>query len=224
MITGAEVADRLAAELAARRIRPRPRRWPPTCGTSSRSSGSRRRPRPGRGRRRRLACPRRLPEDVVAEAALALWARPEREHQYLACRWSGAGAPRRADPPTPAFLDVVGAPADRPAVVGQDIGASPATPAATWSPAPVAAPPDGARGWRATTCGSYGRRCCTEPMGPDRDAGWLFAACLSRPIPDFFVRKAIGWALREPGKVSRRGGGVRRFPRHRAERARAARR
>ena len=31
-----------------------------------------------------------------------------------------------------------------------------------------------------------------------RDADWLFAACLARADhPDFFVRKAIGWALRE---------------------------
>jgi 3-methyladenine DNA glycosylase AlkD len=36
--------------------------------------------------------------------------------------------------------------------------------------------------------------------GTDRD--WLFAACLRRADhPDFFIRKAIGWALREHSKV-----------------------
>ncbi|HEX5947738.1 MAG TPA: DNA alkylation repair protein, partial [Acidimicrobiales bacterium] len=34
------------------------------------------------------------------------------------------------------------------------------------------------------------------------DADWLFAACLTRADhPDFFVRKAIGWALREYSKT-----------------------
>jgi 3-methyladenine DNA glycosylase AlkD len=34
------------------------------------------------------------------------------------------------------------------------------------------------------------------------DADWLFAACLSRADHrDFFIRKAIGWALREYSKV-----------------------
>jgi 3-methyladenine DNA glycosylase AlkD len=32
----------------------------------------------------------------------------------------------------------------------------------------------------------------------DIDAGWVFAACLARAgHPDFFVRKAIGWVLRD---------------------------
>ena len=34
------------------------------------------------------------------------------------------------------------------------------------------------------------------------DVDWLFAACLAQgPHRDFFVRKAIGWALREYSKV-----------------------
>jgi 3-methyladenine DNA glycosylase AlkD len=36
----------------------------------------------------------------------------------------------------------------------------------------------------------------------DRDVAWLFASCLARAgDTDFFVRKAIGWALREHSKV-----------------------
>ena len=38
------------------------------------------------------------------------------------------------------------------------------------------------------------------------DADWLFAACLARgDHPDFFIRKAIGWALRERSKVDAPG-------------------
>ena len=51
------------------------------------------------------------------------------------------------------------------------------------------------------------------------DAGWLFAACLARADhPDFFVRKAIGWALREYSKVDEaRGRRLRGRPRGRVE-------
>jgi 3-methyladenine DNA glycosylase AlkD len=39
----------------------------------------------------------------------------------------------------------------------------------------------------------------------DTDAAWLFAACLARSGDrDFFIRKAIGWALREYSKVDER--------------------
>lgn len=44
----------------------------------------------------------------------------------------------------------------------------------------------------------------------DTDADWLFAACLGRAADtDFFLRKAIGWALREYSKTD--AAAVRRF-------------
>ena len=44
----------------------------------------------------------------------------------------------------------------------------------------------------------------------DTDADWLFAACLARAADtDFFLRKAIGWALREYSKTDEAA--VRRF-------------
>ena len=39
----------------------------------------------------------------------------------------------------------------------------------------------------------------------DADRDWLFGACQARAADtDFFVRKAIGWALREHSKVDER--------------------
>jgi 3-methyladenine DNA glycosylase AlkD len=202
--TGAEVADRLAAELAARAdpaqaapMAAYMRDQFPFLGVKA----------PAQARAWAAATaglPRRLPEDVVAEAAVALWARPEREHQYLACRLVGrhTGAPRTAEPPTPAFLDVVERLlTDRPWWDTVDALASHACGDLVRRHASLRPRMDawlaGDDVWLIRAALLHMNR-----WGPDRDAGWLFAACLSRAgHPDFFVRKAIGWALREHSKV-----------------------
>jgi 3-methyladenine DNA glycosylase AlkD len=58
----------------------------------------------------------------------------------------------------------------------------------------------------------------------DADAAWLFAACRRHAShPDFFVRKAIGWALRS--HAARHPAAVREFlDRHGSELAGLARR
>jgi 3-methyladenine DNA glycosylase AlkD len=144
--------------------------------------------------------PRHLPEPVVGAAASALWNRAEREHQYLACTLVNRHAESRGA--TAAFLDTlealittkpwwdtvdalatrsVGAvvrrhPELRPAMdrwlVGDDL-------------------------WLARSALLHMNR-----WKADADRDWLFDACLARAADtDFFVRKAIGWALREHSKV-----------------------
>ena len=106
---GHVLADRIAAELAAR-------------ADAARVDGMRRYMRdqfpflgvaaPGQNAAWRAATAdvaRRLPEPVVVEAVVDLWARPEREHQYLGCRLANRHArpAARGPGPTPAFLDTV---------------------------------------------------------------------------------------------------------------------
>lgn len=146
---------------------------------------------------------RRLPEPVVVAAVADLWRRPEREHQYLACRLAN----RHARP-------------------GRGVGASPGFLAAVETLLTT-------RPWWDTVDSlaihAVGDLVRTHPQLRERmdewlagddlwlvrsallhmnrwrdaaDADWLFAACLARgDHPDFFVRKAIGWALREHSKV-----------------------
>jgi 3-methyladenine DNA glycosylase AlkD len=202
--TGAAVADRLAAELAARAD-------PGHAGPMAAYMRDRfsflgvKAPAQGRAWAAATAgLPRRLPEDVVVAAALDLWDRPEREHQYVACRLVNrhAAAPPTAVPPTPALI----------AAVGRLITTRP-----WWDTVDALAThaagdlvrryPDlrlrmddwlaGDDLWLIRSALLHMNR-----WGAARDAGWLFAACLARADhPDFFVRKAIGWALREHSKV-----------------------
>ena len=204
LITGGEIADRIAAALAARAD---PARAPamvrymrdqfPFLGV----------PSPGQKAAWRAATadlPRSLPEPVVVDAARDLWARPEREHQYLACTLVNRHADTAPRTPcaTPAFLDAVqellttrpwwdtvDALATR--AVGDLVHHHPELRARmdTWLA--------GDDMWliRAALLHMHRWRAAT-------DADWLFAACRARSEhPDFFVRKAIGWALREYSKT-----------------------
>jgi 3-methyladenine DNA glycosylase AlkD len=203
-VTGAEVADRLARELAARadpgRAGPMAaymRDQFPFLGVKA----------PAQARAWAAATaglPRRLPEDAVAAAALDLWDRAEREHQYLACRLVNrhAAAPRTGTPPSPAFLDLV----ER--LVTTRSWWDTVDPLATHATGDlVRRYPElrprmdawlaGDNLWLVRSSLLHMNR-----WGAARDADWLFAACLARADhPDFFVRKAIGWALREHSKV-----------------------
>jgi 3-methyladenine DNA glycosylase AlkD len=204
-VTGVEVADRVAGELAARadpaQAEPMAaymRDQFPFLGVKA----------PAQARAWTAATaglPRRLPEDVVVAAALDLWGRPEREHQYLACRLVNrhAAAPRTAAvPPSRAFLDVI----ER-LVVTRSWWDTVDALAIHATGDLVRRYPDlrprmdawlaGEDLWLVRSALLHMNR-----WGAARDADWLFAACLARADhPDFFVRKAIGWVLREHSKL-----------------------
>ena len=147
---------------------------------------------------------RRLPEPVVVEAVGDLWARPEREHQYLACTLANRHArpAARGAGPTPAFLDTVEALlTTRPWWDTVDALATHAVGDL------VRAHPGLRERMDAWLVGDdmWLTRSALLHMNRWRaatDVDWLFAACLAQGgHRDFFVRKAIGWALREYSKV-----------------------
>jgi 3-methyladenine DNA glycosylase AlkD len=147
---------------------------------------------------------RRLPEPVVVEAVLDLWARPEREHQYLACTLANRHArpPARGPGPTPAFLDTVETLlTTRPWWDTVDALATHAVGDLVRAHPPFRHRMDswlaGEDLWltRSSLLHMNRWRAAT-------DAEWLFSACLAQGAHrDFFIRKAIGWALREYSKV-----------------------
>jgi len=148
--------------------------------------------------------PRVLPEAVVVDAVTDLWSRRGREHRYLACTLANrhAGSPPRAPAATAGFLDTVEALlTDGPwwdtvdslstRAVGDLVRHHPEL-----RPRMVA--------WLAGD-DLWLTRSALLHMNrwrADTDVDWLFSACLARAgHPDFFIRKAIGWALREYTKV-----------------------
>lgn len=206
-VTGAEVADRIAVALARRadadRAGPMARYMRdqfPFLGVMAPAQ---------RDAWREVAAdlPRPLPEPVVVEAAQALWGRPEREHQYLACTLVNrhTTVPARAPGATPAMLDTVeGLLTTKPWWDTVDSLATHAVGALVARHRELRPRMDawlaGGDRWlvRSALLHMNGWKAAT-------DADWLFAACLARADhPDFFVRKAIGWALREHSKVDER--------------------
>jgi 3-methyladenine DNA glycosylase AlkD len=146
--------------------------------------------------------PPRLPEAVVVSAARSLWDLPEREHQYLACTLVNRHAESPAGGASAAFLDTLEALITaKPwwdtvdalathgvgAVVRRHAGLRPAMD--RWLA--------GDDLWLARSALLHMNR-----WKADADRAWLFDACLARAADtDFFVRKAIGWALREHSKL-----------------------
>jgi 3-methyladenine DNA glycosylase AlkD len=144
--------------------------------------------------------PRALPQELVVAVADDLWARPGREHKYLACRLVN----RQAESP--------GATADLLAALERLLTTEPwwdtVDSLATHAVGGIVRRHPGERTtmerwlegddlWLTRSALLHMNR---WKAGTDRD--WLFAACLRRAAhPDFFIRKAIGWALREHSKV-----------------------
>ena len=144
--------------------------------------------------------PRRLPEPLVVAVAEELWRRPEREHQYLACHLVNRHA---ASPSSTAALlgtlegllstrqwwDTVDSLATH--AVGDVVRRNPElrTTMDRW-----------VRGddmWLSRSALLHMNR-----WREATDREWLFATCLRLAgHRDFFIRKAIGWALRELTKT-----------------------
>lgn len=144
--------------------------------------------------------PRRLPEPVVVDAALALWDRPEREHQHLGSTLVNRHA--ESGEPTPGFLSTLEA------LITTKPWWDTVDALATHGVGAVVRRHPGLRSemdrwlagddlWLARSALLHMNRWKGEA-----DQAWLFDACLARAGDrDFFVRKAIGWALRERSKV-----------------------
>ena len=143
--------------------------------------------------------------DVAAVAATA-WALDAREYQYAAADYAVRWV-RRCSPDfltiaqglitTKSWWDTVDALAAN--VVGPLVVATPA----------LRAEMDG---WLVSDDLWLARSAILHQLRwkGDTDADWLFAACLERAADtDFFLRKAIGWALREYSKSD--AAAVRRF-------------
>lgn len=202
--TGVGLADRIAAELAERadpaRAEPMARYMRdqfPFLGVMAPAQ---------KAVWRRVAAdlPRHLPEPVVVEAARALWRRPEREHQYLACTLVNRHAtlPARAPGASPAFLDTVEA------LITSRSWWDTVDSLATHAVSALVAHHRELRprmdAWLAGDDVWLTRSALLHMVGwkAATDGDWLFSPCLARADhPDFFVRKAIGWALRELSKV-----------------------
>lgn len=143
---------------------------------------------------------RRPEEDDVAGLALACWSRPEREWQYVACDMLARAAPRCSARllvtvehliVTKSWWDTVDALAAN--VVGSLVFQHPSLVGMMdrWI--------DEENIWLARTALLHQLR-----YKNDTDADRLFAYCLRRaPDREFFLRKAIGWALREYSKWNR---------------------
>lgn len=145
-------------------------------------------------------------EDDVAAVAAGCWALDEREYQYAASDYCVRHV-RRCSPrllpvvegliTTKSWWDTVDVLAAR--VVGPLVTAAPA----------LRSEMDR---WSASDDKWLARSAILHQLGykAATDADWLFAACLRRAADtDFFLRKAIGWALREYSKTDEAA--VRRF-------------
>lgn len=196
----AAVVDRIAAELAARAD---PARAGPMAGYMRDQFPFLGVMAAGRKDAWRAAMggfPRRLPEPVVAEAALALWDRPEREHQYLGCALVDRHAESSGG--SAAFLATVEALiTTKPWWDTVDALATRGVGALVRRHSELRATMDrwlgGGDLWLARSALLHVNRWRTGV-----DSAWLFDACLARAgDTDFFIRKAIGWALREHSKL-----------------------
>jgi len=133
-------------------------------------------------------------EDDVIATIDALWARPEREHRYAGCHLAHRFAPQAS----PGFVDPVAC------WITSDPWWDTCDPLARGCVGRVV---HRHRARRATMDrwlvgdNLWLVRAAIIHMGGwkyDIDRDWVFAACISRAADtDFFIRKAIGWILRD---------------------------
>ena len=157
-------------------------------------------PQQRHARPRGLAGLARPAEDDLRQVALACWDRAEREYQYFACGWLR----RHAKICSAGFLDTA-----RHLIVtqvlvghGRRAGRPPGRPAGR--PPPRAGLHNGRMGpGREHLAGPDGASCTSSRYKEATDEARLFRYCLLRADHrDFFIRKAIGWALREYAKTA----------------------
>jgi 3-methyladenine DNA glycosylase AlkD len=136
-------------------------------------------------------------EDELAEVILAVWQEPEREPQYFGCDWSARHVARCG----PGYLDVL-----RVALTTRswwdtvDTLAAHSVSDLVRAHAELRAEMDR---WLVADDLWLRRAALLHQLlwKDETDVDWLEAACLDRAHEtDFFIRKAIGWALREVSK------------------------
>ena len=138
-------------------------------------------------------------ENELRTVALACWALPHREYQYFACDWLR----RHARIASPDFLDTA-----RRLVVTKSwwdtvdaLAAHVVGPLVSWHPDLLSTMDDWSRHedmWLVRTAILHQLR-----YGEATDAARLFRYCTAQAEHrNFFVRKAIGWALREYAKTA----------------------
>lgn len=137
-------------------------------------------------------------EDELAATAIALWGEPERELQYVGCDLLR----RHVGVVRPGFIDVAHALVTTKAWwdTVDDLAAHTVGPLVQRHPSLVAVMDE----WVASSDLWTARTAILHQLsyGPDADADRLFRACRRRAADtDFFLRKAIGWALRQHAKV-----------------------
>lgn len=139
-------------------------------------------------------------EPDLAAVALACWARPEREYQYFACGWLR----RHARACGAAFIDTA-----RYLIVTKSWWDTVDTLAAHLVGTLVAQHPklvEHTDAWLLDDDRWLVRTAILHQLTYQEatDAKRLFGYCAARAThPDFFVRKAIGWALREYARTDR---------------------
>ncbi|MEU8821024.1 DNA alkylation repair protein [Actinoplanes sp. NPDC048796] len=138
-------------------------------------------------------------EDELRADALALWQRDEREYQYVACSYLA----RHVDVPGPGFLDVV-----RTLVTTKSWWDTVDPLATRFTGDLVRRHPSLSTAmdqWAADDNKWVVRTAILHQLhyGADTDTDRLFAYCRAQSgHRDFFVRKAIGWALRQYARTA----------------------
>jgi 3-methyladenine DNA glycosylase AlkD len=137
---------------------------------------------------------RPVDEDEVVSAIDALWDKPEREYRYAGCALAARFAPRAS----PALVDAAGR------WITTDPWWDTCDPLARGAVGQVARRNPGVRATMDRWLHGVDVwlvRAAIIHMGSWKEAidrEWVFAACLTQAgHPDFFVRKAIGWILRD---------------------------
>lgn len=141
---------------------------------------------------------RTVDEGEVVDAIDALWARPEREHRYAGCDLAG----RFARQASPGFVDHVAR------WVTSDPWWDTCDPLARRCVGQVVCRHQALRSTMDRWLSGddlWLTRSALIHMGGWKDAidrDWVLAACIARAEhPDFFIRKAIGWILRDLARV-----------------------
>jgi 3-methyladenine DNA glycosylase AlkD len=149
-------------------------------------------PRRALSRRVLAGLPKPAEADLAA-VALGCWRLPEREYQYFACDW----LIRHARIPGTAFLPTLRT------LITTKSWWDTVDPLAGVAGAIVTRHPKARSTMQEWLTGDdlwLTRVALLHQLNyrADTDAGWLFAACAARADHrDFFIRKAIGWALRQ---------------------------